>query len=106
LIPHQKVATMIGLLVRFIPVIMSQSHEISQALQARAVENHKNPVRRFTSLCMPLLRKTFITADRLALAMEARCYGPMRTVHQWWTTSKDWSALILAGLLCALMIFV
>jgi energy-coupling factor transporter transmembrane protein EcfT len=105
LIPHHKVATMIGLLVRFIPVILSQSSEIGEALSARAIENRKNPLRRFSALCMPLLRKTFITADRLALAMEARCYGPVKTTHLWRTTSRDWAALVIAGFLCTLMLF-
>jgi energy-coupling factor transporter transmembrane protein EcfT len=103
LVPHRKVATMIGLLVRFIPVILAQSAEISEALRARAFDNRKNPIRRTVSLCMPLLRRTFITADRLALAMEARCYGPDRTAHQWRMTARDWSALGLAASLCALM---
>lgn len=74
-VPHQQVATMIGLLVRFIPVILTQATEQGDALRARAIDNRRNPLRRMSYLCLPLVRRTFVTADRLAMAMEARCYG-------------------------------
>jgi len=103
-IPHRQVATMIGLLVRFIPVILSQSAEQQEALRARSMENCKNPLRRTTALCMPLLRRTFVTADRLASAMEARCYGTERTIPCRSVTIREWSALFLAAGFSALMV--
>jgi len=103
-IPHQQVATMIGLLVRFIPVILAQSAELDDALRARAIEQRRNPLRRITHLGMPLLRRTFVTADRLASAMEARCYGMERTGHQWRTAAGDWTALGLVTGFCALLL--
>ena len=96
---------MIGLLVRFIPVILTQATEQGEALRARAIDNRRNPLRRTVFLCMPLLRRTFVTADRLALAMEARCYGSQRTTgHPWRMTVRDWSALAGAGGLCLTML--
>ena len=103
-IPHRQVATMIGLLVRFIPVILAQSAEQQEALRARLMENCKNPLRRTTALCMPLLRRTFVTADRLASAMEARCYGTERTIPCRPITAGEWSALILAAGFSGLML--
>lgn len=104
-IPHRQAATMIGLLVRFIPVILTQATEQGEALRARAIDNRRNPLRRTVFLCMPLLRRTFVTADRLALAMEARCYGSQRTTgHPWRMTVRDWSALAGAGGLCLTML--
>jgi energy-coupling factor transporter transmembrane protein EcfT len=103
-IPHQQVATMIGLLVRFIPVILNQSEELSDALRARAIDNRRNPLRRITFLAMPLLRRTFITADRLASAMEARCYGSQRTAHCFRLTSRDWSAMGLVAGFCLFLV--
>ncbi len=104
LVPHQQVATMIGLLVRFIPVILNQSAELSDALRARAIDNRRNPLRRITFLAMPLLRRTFITADRLASAMEARCYGSQRTAHSFRLTARDWSAMGLVAGFCLFLI--
>lgn len=103
-IPHRQVATMIGLLVRFIPVILSQSAEQQEALRARSMENCKNPLRRTTALCMPLMRRTFVTADRLASAMEARCYGAERTIPCRSVTLREWSALFLAAGFSVLML--
>lgn len=105
-IPHRQAATMIGLLVRFIPVILTQATEQGEALRARAIDNRRNPLRRTVFLCMPLLRRTFVTADRLALAMEARCYGDRRTVQPWRMAARDWTALAIAGGLCLLMLAV
>jgi energy-coupling factor transporter transmembrane protein EcfT len=102
-IPHRQVATMIGLLVRFIPVILTQSGELDLALRARGIDNRRNPLRRITFLGMPLLRRTFVTADRLASAMEARCYGLHGTPHQWQMTTRDWSALGFLGFFCSLV---
>ncbi len=100
LIPHRQVATMIGLLVRFIPVILNQAAEVGEALRARASDNRVNPWRRMTALAMPLLRRTFVTADRLAMAMEARCYGSERTAHSFQLATRDWWAMGVALLLC------
>lgn len=100
LIPHRQVATMVGLLVRFIPVILNQAAEVGEALRSRSVDNRANPWRRMTALAMPLLRRTFVTADRLAMAMEARCYGNERTAHSFRLTHRDWWAMGVALLLC------
>ena len=102
-IPHHQVATMIGLLVRFIPVILNHSAELDDALRARALDNRRNPLRRMTFLAMPLLRRTFVTADRLAQAMEARCYGAGRTLRPGRLTRRDWSALGATAALCLLL---
>ncbi len=107
LVPQRQAATMIGLLVRFIPVILAQATEQGEALRARAIDNRRNPLRRLTFLCMPLMRRTFVTADRLALAMEARCYGNLRTAGQpWRTTVRDWTALTLTAAFCALLLVI
>ncbi len=102
-IPHQQVATMIGLLVRFIPVILNQSAELGDALRARAIDHRRNPLRRMTYVTMPLLRRTFVTADRLASAMEARCYGTERTAHRFHLTARDWSAMGFVACFCLLL---
>ena len=102
-IPHQTVGTMIGLLVQFIPIILSQSSEIMNAQRARGVENRKNPVYRLICFGMPLLRHTVVTADRLASAMEARNYNPHRTVRPWRVFSRDYAALFCVVSTCFVM---
>ena len=67
-IPEKKVAMMMGLILRFVPVIFDQAAETADAQKARCVQNRINPVYRLIKLGFPLLRRTFTLArlDRLA----------------------------------------
>jgi energy-coupling factor transporter transmembrane protein EcfT len=94
-IPAKQVAVMMGLIVRFIPVILNQAKETAAAQQARCIENRKNPYYRLKWLGVPLIRRTFEQADRLIVAMEARCYSENRTDPVLCSTPKDWVALLV-----------
>ncbi len=72
----KQVATMMSLMVRFLPVIVEQAREISAAQQCRCIQNRKNPVYRTVKFSLPLLCGTLKTADQLADAMASRCYSP------------------------------
>jgi biotin transport system permease protein len=105
-ISEQTVATMLSLIMRFIPVIFNQSRETAMAQKARGIDNRKNPVARLIRLGLPLLRRTFENAQNLAVAMEARCYTPNRTDPELVCRRRDWLALIGIGLVViALHIF-
>jgi energy-coupling factor transporter transmembrane protein EcfT len=93
-------ATMVGLVVRFIPVILFQAAEIADAHQARCVQNRKNPLRRLTRFTTALFRRVFGSADELAAAMQARCYHEDRTLPDLSFSRRDGLAG-LAGLLVA-----
>ncbi len=100
LVPHKRIGTMIGLMVRFIPVALDQTYEIIEAQRARGVENRKNPFYRLTRLLNPTLRKTFTRADELAVAMEARCFTEKRTDIYFKTRAADWLTFSSVSLLC------
>jgi energy-coupling factor transporter transmembrane protein EcfT len=93
-IPENRIATMISLMIRFLPLILEQAQEISEAQKARAVENCKNPIKRLVLFTIPLLRRIFETADSLVLAMEARCYSEVRTDPELILKASDIMALI------------
>lgn len=78
-VPEKRVAVMISLSLAFMPVILKQAKAISDAQKARCADLQKNPVKRIIRLIYPLLRKTFLSADSLVLAMESRCYSDDRT---------------------------
>jgi energy-coupling factor transporter transmembrane protein EcfT len=103
-IPEKQLATMLGLIVRFIPLVFDQAHETIDALKARGLENRKNPIYRLRRLGLPLLRRTILEADQLSLAMEARCFSFQRTVPRLVATGKDWLALLMVGAFCGLLI--
>ena len=98
-IPAKHIATMMGLIVRFIPVILNQAKETAEAQRARCLENRKNPLYRLVRLGIPLIRGTFEQADRLIVAMEARCYSEKRTDPALCASRKDWIALLIVILL-------
>lgn len=104
-VPAKRIGTMMGLIMRFIPVILNQIKETAEAQRARGVENRKNPVYRLTKLGIPLIRRTFENADRLIVAMESRCYSENRTGPELMSTRRDWAALLVVTTLSFLMIF-
>jgi energy-coupling factor transporter transmembrane protein EcfT len=93
-------ATMVGLVVRFIPVILFQASEISDAQKARCIQKRKNPLRRLTRFTIALFRRVFGSADELAAAMQSRCYHEDRTLPDLSFAPRDGLAA-LAGLLLA-----
>ena len=99
-IPGRRIATMMGLIVRFIPVILNQAKETAEAQRARCVEYRKNPLYRLVRLGVPLIRRTFEQADRLIVAMEARCYSENRTDPSLSATRIDWFALLIIIVIC------
>ncbi len=104
LINEKTAATMVGLVVRFIPVILFQALEISDAQRARCVQQRKNPLRRLTRFTTALLRRVFSSADELAVAMQARCYHEDRTLPDLFFSRRDGLAG-LAGLLLTVSAF-
>ncbi len=78
-VDHGRAAVMIGLIVRFIPVLHHQITTARIAWQARSGDRRRNPFRQIKHLVMPAMRRTILSADQLALAMEARCFSPRRT---------------------------
>lgn len=93
-IPEKKVAIMMGLILRFVPVIFDQAGEIREAQKARCVENRKNPVYRLIKLGFPLMRRTFECADNLVTAMEARGFTENRTDPGMVCHKRDWISLV------------
>jgi len=93
LIPGKRIATMMSLIVRFVPVIFEQAGETLAAQRARCVDNRKNPLYRLKMFGIPLMRRIFERADKLSLAMEARCYSENRTSPKLSSDVWDWLAL-------------
>lgn len=88
-IPEKRVGVMIGLVVRFIPIILGQAMEITAAQKARCVECRKNPYYRLTCFARPMIRKTITQADHLTLAMMSRCYQGSATPPGWRLRASD-----------------
>lgn len=78
-LPAARIGTMLGLQLRFIPLVFRQAEATHDAQRARGIENRRNPAYRMICFVVPFLRRLFTAADRLTDAMEARCYTDQRT---------------------------
>ena len=94
-VPEKRVGVMISLALGFLPVILGQARQISDAQKARCFDLQKNPVKKTIRLVLPLLKKIFLSADSLVLAMESRCYTDDRTDPEFTASVKD--AVFVAG---------
>jgi energy-coupling factor transporter transmembrane protein EcfT len=103
-IPEKKVAIMMGLILRFVPVIFDQAAETADAQKARCVQNRRNPVYRLIKLGFPLMRRTFERADDLVAAIEARAFTESRTDPELISHRRDWVALLVISGLCIAVI--
>lgn len=101
-VPERRLATMLGLVVRFLPDVLREARLTREAQAARGVELRKNPLARMALFAVPMLRRTFARADRLALAMEARCYSDRRTGPELRAGLRDGICLFGLGALCLL----
>ncbi len=104
MIPAGRVATMMGLLVRFVPMIMDQAILTAEAQRARGIENRKNPVFRMTAFTLNLMRRVVLDADDLADAMAARCYRDDRTPPPLTWRTADTAAAAFFGLWCVVLV--
>lgn len=100
LIPEKKVGVILSLMIRFLPFIMEKAREISEAQKARGVGLRKNPVYRIRVYILPLLRSLFENADKLVIAMEARCFNPDRSDPELTARKKDWLIMISTLSIC------
>lgn len=109
--PAHECAMMIGMALRFIPLLMQETDKIMRAQLSRGARldqgNIFQRVKAFFPVLIPLLVIIFRRADEVAIAMEARGYegGAGRTRRKpliWRKT--DTLIVILSGLAVALFI--
>lgn len=105
-IPEKRVAIMISLALSFMPVILNQAREISEAQKARCGDLQKNPVKKIMRLVIPLLKKTFLSADNLVLAMESRCYNDNRTDPEFIPSGKEFYFLAASVILSFSLVWI
>ncbi len=99
-IPASTMAARIRLTILFIPELMDTVREIEEARISRCIQQRRNPVKRMTTLVIPLMYTIIKRSEATALAMEARCYTDKKdyTFHPF--TLKD-AAAGAAGLCAA-----
>lgn len=106
--PAHDVAMMLTIALRFIPTTATEAEAVVLAQMARGARfGEGGPVKRaraYVPVLIPLFVALFRRADRLATAMEARCYrgGAGRTrMKETAMSASDWSVVAI-GLGCAI----
>ena len=102
-VPEKRAAVMIGLAVRFLPLIFQQARELSLARKARGGDLCKNPVKRIIGLAVGLMKKSFRTADQTAIAMAARGFSEDRTDPSFHPSRLDAAYLVFTGITAILL---
>ena len=109
--PAHELAMMVTIALRFIPVLVEEAERLHKAQTARSADFGGNPIRRarkLVPLLVPLFISAFSRADRLALAMESRCYqsgAPRSQYHALRLNRADGRAALAALGLIALMVY-
>lgn len=98
--PGQLLGVGIALVFRFLPVIRADLQRIRQASAAR-LGTERGAVERATTIGILGLERTFRRADRLALALQARCFAWEPTLPALSLSRLDLPALALAAALAA-----
>jgi len=75
-----RAAAMVGLSLRFVPLLLRQAREVDLAQKARGAGSRRRPVWRMAALSRILLRRMFERGDELVEAMLARCYTDEATL--------------------------
>ncbi len=103
-LPEQRISVMIGLALGFIPLILKHAGQLSDAHKARLGNNNKHPVSHTIQMVLPLLKKTFRSADDIASAMSSRCYSEDRTGPVFQPSGKE-PVFLCVTLALALLLF-
>lgn len=93
-------ATMVGLVVRLLPLVLFQAQELGDVMRARGVEKRKNPLLRLIKFTIALFRRVFLRADGLVDTMQARCYNEYRTLPELSFSRDD----VIAAGVCMVML--
>ena len=76
-VPVHDLAMTLTIALRFVPTLADEAERLRRAQLSRGADIERGITRRIrgmTSLLVPLFLSAFRRADRLAMAMEARCY--------------------------------
>ncbi|AXR78961.1 energy-coupling factor transporter transmembrane component T family protein [Natrarchaeobaculum sulfurireducens] len=93
--PGQVLGIGVALVIRFLPVLQADLRTIREAIAAR-LGTERGPLERTTTIGQLGLRRAFDRADRLSLALRARCFAWNPTLPSLSLSRLDIPALTLA----------
>ena len=107
-IRERNLALMVGLTLRFIPLVFDDAEALHRASAARCGEARRPRIQRLRYLGLPLVLKVFRRVDQVAMAMESRCYDQNAPEPSSTTLDKPsltmWSAFSILLVTCILVL--
>lgn len=104
-VQEARVGTMFSLTFSLLPLIFDQTAELTDAQRSRCIDSSRHPLRRIKTLAAPLILRTMLRADEIAMAMESRCYSDERTKPSFKTKPQDWMVVFFVlGILILFLI--
>jgi energy-coupling factor transporter transmembrane protein EcfT len=97
-LPAQRIALMVTLTLRLLPLIMDQLEDVSLASRSRLGNQRKGLLLKARFLVLPLFRRSLIRADELALALAARGYNENRSIFLPQIPPRHFLGLVLVAL--------
>ncbi|MEG0072246.1 MAG: energy-coupling factor transporter transmembrane component T [Raoultibacter sp.] len=106
-VPTQDIAMILAVALRTIPLLSEEAAQITQAQKSRGAGRYDHNLferlKAYASLIVPLLGTSLRHAERLAQAMETRCYAacPTRThLHSLRFCTRDAIGILVVLALC------
>lgn len=96
--PGQLLGMGVGLVFRFVPVVLADLRQIRRAMAVR-LGAERSVVDRVRRIGVLGLSRAFARADRLSLAMQARCFSWNPTLPALSFSRTDWAACALGAAL-------
>lgn len=110
--PVDNFSLMIGISLKFIPIIFGEGERIRNAQILRGSEISKNVFKRIintVSIIVPLLISVFKRGEEMSYSLEARYYGIFPERSQYIVNKlkvKDWFSLIFVILYISIVLFI
>ena len=73
-LPARRIALMISLTIRFLPLILDRAEEVRAAERSRLGDLRKNPLLRARYFLLPVFRRSLLRANEMAVSLAARGY--------------------------------
>ena len=104
-IPARRIALMVSLTLRFLPLIMDNADDVRMATRSRLGRQCRNPLQRIRYFALPVFRRSLIRADQTALALAARGYREDLPVRLPAVPARDLIglAVLAAAVACAVV---
>lgn len=101
-LPARRIALMVSLTIRFLPLVLDQVEEVRAAVKSRLGDKSRSPLQRAKRIILPVFRRSLLRADEIAVALAARGYREDLPLHV--PRIPSWNHLSALIALCVMVL--